>query len=422
MTIGRDPDCSISAPDEEMARRHATLEHLPDGGLHIRDLGSMNRILVNKREIKDARLLHGDMVEIGRTRFLVQALVQAEVDGPGEATPRRRQWRAVGIAVVLVLAAVVAANVRTGRGVAREGGHQAVEPLPGAAVADESPTSQSDVAVSEDLRLVREDLAAIRESVRALTNRTQSKMSNTGPGPALRDVVQEKASAMFSEARAAIEDGNAIKGDQLLAGVQVLEPRYAPAFEERAWLYERRGMPEQAIQQWSAILDMNPSPELFQKAVGERLRISREKETAGSTLVRVVGADQHKVLTAADQDEMRILRIGLKQRSEDLLLDPELVRVEVAFYDEDPEDGSVFPTRVIVPHTVLRPDSPWSAKELKTVSATYMVPKGMRGSSQYYGYVIRVYYNDQLQDSRARPKTLLEANGGKRAAAAGGGS
>ena len=82
MTVGRDPGCVIHLDDEEVAHRHAIFEH-NDAGLVVRDLGTMNRVLVNKREVREAHLRHGDEIEIGRTRFLVQALLQTEVEGRG---------------------------------------------------------------------------------------------------------------------------------------------------------------------------------------------------------------------------------------------------------------------------------------------------------------------------------------------------
>ena len=51
----------------------------------------------------------------------------------------------------------------------------------------------------------------------------------------------------------------------------------------------------------------------------------------------------------------------------------------------------------------------WGSDEEKEVTATYAVPKGFREGSteQFYGYVIKVFYHDVLQDQEARPKTLL---------------
>ena len=107
MTLGRDPQSTVYLPDEEVAAQHAVIEHRGDG-LFIRDLGSMNRILHNQHEVREARLRHGDIVEIGRTQFLVQALVQADVRRP----PRPR-WvlrlarAAIGAAALLALVLAV---------------------------------------------------------------------------------------------------------------------------------------------------------------------------------------------------------------------------------------------------------------------------------------------------------------------------
>ena len=76
--IGRGEDCGLVLTDPEIALDHAVVEQ--DGaGLRIRDLGSMGKILVNNREVRESALKHGDTVELGRTRLLVQAVVEAEV-------------------------------------------------------------------------------------------------------------------------------------------------------------------------------------------------------------------------------------------------------------------------------------------------------------------------------------------------------
>lgn len=417
MVIGRDPDCAISVSDDEMARKHAVLEHRPEG-LYIRDLDSMNRILVNKREVREVRLKHGDSVEIGRTRFLVQALVQAEVDRGQEAGTSRRQWRVVGFAVIVVLAAVVATNwwvqhrdeimppvpgAEPPAEIVFESEESVEEPVPAAPVAPPAAP-----VVSEDLRLVREDLAAIKETMKALTDRVQPAENGTeSEVPSVATGPDRKTAEMFEEAQQAIGAKNAVRADQLLAGLQVAAPDFIPAYEERARLFERRGLPEQAIQIWGELVDRNPSPEVFERAVRERLRLSQEVKGGGRSYIRIASADQHKVLTAGDYDEMRILKVVLEPVSEDLLLDPESARVEVIFYDEDPEASGVQQTRATVPQRVFQPDSPWKSPEPKTITASYVVPKGTRGRAQFYGYVVRVFYGDRVQDVQARPKTLL---------------
>jgi len=107
-----------------------------------------------------------------------------------------------------------------------------------------------------------------------------------------------------------------------------------------------------------------------------------------------------------------MLNIGLTSDVPPEEIDPAAVHVEVSFFDEDPSN-QVSLTRVIAPKEPLTPDGAWGQEEQKIVTATYMVPSGFRkskggGPGRYYGYRIRVFYHDKLQDADARPKTLLD--------------
>jgi len=406
MTIGRDEDCTVSVQDEEMARKHACIEHREDG-LYIRDLGSMNKILVNKREVRQTRLQHGDMIEIGRTRFLVQALVQAEIDGKREISPRRKQWRAVGALVVFVLGLVVAMNILVQPGAMEE---VSAAPVETADIALESQLGPvlPDPRVSEDLRLVREDLAAIRESMRLLTNMQTS--SEPEPIVITPEALHEKAMTMLEDARAAVLEGKVVKADELYSGVQILEPDFYPAYGERARLFERRGMPHKAVEQWAVVVEANPSPELFEQAVGEKLRLQRkmqEEGQAGRTQLRLAAVDQRRMLTSEEYDEVRILKFSIKPQSPDLFIDPESVEIDVEFFDED-EDGTIRPTDALVPKKQFRVEGKWKPGEEKSFTATYEVPRGRRGGARYCGYRIRVLYDGALQDVQAKPKTLIK--------------
>jgi pSer/pThr/pTyr-binding forkhead associated (FHA) protein len=65
MIVGRDPACEISeSTDPLLSRRHAAfLADAKDAS--VRDLGSRNGILVNGVKTAEARLHHGDVVQIG---------------------------------------------------------------------------------------------------------------------------------------------------------------------------------------------------------------------------------------------------------------------------------------------------------------------------------------------------------------------
>ena len=110
-TIGKDASCAIQVSDDpEVADEHCAIAHTDHDELTIQDCGSMNKVLINSHETSNAKLKHGDMIEIGRTRFLVQAFVQADVKGAGtESIPNRNR-----LIIRITLAALLAAAVAVG--------------------------------------------------------------------------------------------------------------------------------------------------------------------------------------------------------------------------------------------------------------------------------------------------------------------
>ena len=205
VTFGRDPACSICLNDDEVARRHAVIEFNADG-LFIRDLGSMNRILVNKREVRQQRLKHGDQIELGLTSFLVQALVQADVSGADEERAwERRRTRRRTLVSIAVLLLVVGSGIAYFRAEQLYREARMAEPEPSAQVPEALPPEtvqaleaarsrapeQSStgalagaVAVSDDLREMKQELNNIRHSVREIVQqRDQQPPPLSAPPP-----------------------------------------------------------------------------------------------------------------------------------------------------------------------------------------------------------------------------------------------
>ena len=170
MTVGRDPSCAIVVPDDAVAREHARVEHRPEG-LFVRSAGPDRRLVVNRRDVSEVRLKHGDVVEVGRTRLLVQAVVQAEVAGAG--TGRRlaagslKAFRRVAVAALAVVVIGCVTKCATSR---RSPAREAVSGAESAAVpAPEAATAHApEQAVAEDIRSLRRALADIRRNVQAI--------------------------------------------------------------------------------------------------------------------------------------------------------------------------------------------------------------------------------------------------------------
>jgi predicted component of type VI protein secretion system len=67
-TIGRGDGCDWKVDDDTMSKEHATIE-FSDGGLRLRDLASMNGILLNGTQVNAAELESGDRFQLGDHEF-----------------------------------------------------------------------------------------------------------------------------------------------------------------------------------------------------------------------------------------------------------------------------------------------------------------------------------------------------------------
>ena len=67
-TIGRHPDSDVFLDDITVSRRHVAVER-DDDGYTLRDVGSLNGTYVNRKRVDEARLRHGDEVQVGRYRL-----------------------------------------------------------------------------------------------------------------------------------------------------------------------------------------------------------------------------------------------------------------------------------------------------------------------------------------------------------------
>ncbi len=416
MTIGRAAGCTVAVPDPEMAREHAVIEQ-KDAELFIRDLGSMNRILVNKREVREIRLKHGDEIELGRTRLVVQALVQADLEG--SPTAHRRRYRAAwAVAACLLIGIVLALSAR-----------YAPHPRPAGPATDtrvakvaintntpsETPAEPPVSNVTEHLRGLREDIQAIQDTVKSLAEQprpTEPPVPAGAPAP----VPEDEVTALFEAAEAARAGGKLPEAEALLARVQQLDPDFLPAYEARATVLELMGQRGAAAGQWSEVLRRNMESPLYQKAVAERIRLSEAatpEPAPDVQALKISQVQQHRFQAGEDYEEMRTLQIDLAPASPGLRVDRGAVRVEVTFYDRDPETGAVEPTEARVSQEAGQPAAAWGREGENIVSATYVVPRGLRAGQLaqgrariFHGYRVRVFYRDRLQDEVAVPRTL----------------
>jgi pSer/pThr/pTyr-binding forkhead associated (FHA) protein len=73
LTVGRNSDCGICIPTDEISRHHAKLQVVP-AGVMVEDMGSANGTFVNNQRVLAATLLKpGDELRLDTVRFLLMS-------------------------------------------------------------------------------------------------------------------------------------------------------------------------------------------------------------------------------------------------------------------------------------------------------------------------------------------------------------
>ena len=116
--IGRQPDCDIAVPAEEISRQHARLKVTTEG-VHVEDMGSANGTFINGKRVQAGLLKPGEELRLDTVRFLLvtpgmdarQQSAAARVElAPSAALPRSglaTPWVVLGVIVLAVVALAV---------------------------------------------------------------------------------------------------------------------------------------------------------------------------------------------------------------------------------------------------------------------------------------------------------------------------
>lgn len=432
MTIGRGPDCGLSFNDPEIATSHAVVEH-GGQGLVIRDLNSMGKVLVNNRGVREARLKHGDIIELGRTRMLLQAVVEADVRDPRARRHRRRKaWRVAVVVMLLVggLGTYFAKRVQEELAKGMAPRHAQARPpvaMPELPPPEELPAETNlgpEAVVDAAPAVVERDVpdALATNSVVAtpspvLVGTPPEPVAPPGPDPYVlaQAMVDARVRGMMADASLLIASNRLQEADEVLRGVQRLDPDYLQAYADRAWLLEDRGMLDPALAQWREIVRRGGNAELEKVASSKITKLEQAHEQAApkfSGRVRVMASDQRKFPETGGVSEMRVVTLRLQSLDQGQALDPRAVNVEVLFFDRDRVSGSVRRSRATVNPAGLNMSGTWQAGEVKTLTATYAVPVSMAPGGErpevFYGYLVRVYHYGALQDEKSQPPALLQ--------------
>lgn len=122
MIMGRQPECDICIPSDEISRQHAKLQVLPDG-IAVEDVGSANGTYINDKRVQTGMMKPGDELRLDTLRFMLitpqlEMLKMSQPDLAGKASASAAPNSANGmkwvIAAVIVLGLVVAGLAASG--------------------------------------------------------------------------------------------------------------------------------------------------------------------------------------------------------------------------------------------------------------------------------------------------------------------
>lgn len=189
-----------------------------------------------------------------------------------------------------------------------------------------------------------------------------------------------------------------------------------------ARLQEKMGKPAEALATYRGVLALPNLPAELRAQTERKIATIRIPEAQTGPVVEAAaeGADARDEFglqpgaslgivdtrLAAGPGAAKTLRISIKSRP-DLRVDPRQMAVHVFFYDRD-ASGNVQLTESQIQTEWASPPVNWSENEPELLNAIYNPPAGAGGSgtAEYAGYVVGIYYNGELQDTRAEPGSL----------------
>ncbi len=184
----------------------------------------------------------------------------------------------------------------------------------------------------------------------------------------------------------------------LIAAVSVALGDKEGAFRE----LERAYAEHSGVLQWVAFL-----PEF--RALHSDARFPNLLHRIGASQNAILAISETTLTETSDPNAQTHLSLKVGVRPRPGTPNGHVVKIVVSFYDLT-KDNKMKPADARVGYDWLTPANDWSDATPKFLVATYVRPKTQRPlmeQKRYGGFIVRVYFDGQLQDARANPADLL---------------
>jgi tetratricopeptide (TPR) repeat protein len=201
-----------------------------------------------------------------------------------------------------------------------------------------------------------------------------------------------------------------------------LDPRNPAAIAEIAQTFEKMGLPDKAAEHWKRIFDMGESAGIYYAAAEAKMKEammtaqvalgSDPNAQGGSGVVANATLGIGTVETEEINDPKAMRRFLLKvpiQLRQKTRLNVKDVAIQVLFYDL--VDDKPQRTSANVSNRFSTAPVDWREDNTEILEVEYNQPAPdprdpKPENRKYFGYIIRLYYNDELQATRAEPPLL----------------
>ena len=239
------------------------------------------------------------------------------------------------------------------------------------------------------------------------------------PTPVPLIVFTPKVDPRFNEL---IEQGKLLRnsGDTAAALVkfraaEAIDPANPLAIAEQAFTFEKMSLPDKAAEQWRRVLAMGDRAGVYYSAARSKLEtaVKESMHTAPGGAAEIAQGKVMAIGSTAiteEQDASAAKKFALTVPIRARMAEPVAVRemkVFVLFYDRANGRDITRTIANVSNHWTSQPVD-WKDGDTETLEVDYELPAQQAHNEhrEYYGYIVRLYYRGDLQDTKAEPASL----------------
>jgi tetratricopeptide (TPR) repeat protein len=242
---------------------------------------------------------------------------------------------------------------------------------------------------------------------------------------------ESRLDALIAEARALRQRGDTSTAITRLREALTMSPKSPLVMTELATTFEKMGLEDKALEQYHNVYDLGDSAGIYYELADAKIKAAQAPSPAvaqtspgatsgapahddvgfqpGSSLALVSLSTVEKPDTV-DGYKQFTLKIPVKRRP-DTKINVSGVVIQVFFYDQL-GNGNIVRTNANVSSKWSSLPADWVGNDIEILDVDYTQappePGKIEEGRHYYGYIVCVYYNKDLQDQAADPDDLIK--------------